>query len=369
MPHQANQHMIDAIDSVALTGRQADAPSLEVTRKPKILSKMGRTVVSNEAGGSKRCPVSRDSEGHDTPDDDGKEFNIFDQLLMPTKLRPDRVSKYYQEAVDFDDIDGPSPTRRRTVSVSGKRSRVDKPSKEQFQDGSDDSDVALSVRRTVRNNHLPSTGTHTPSAAPTRTPSNARQTTQKNRRTSPVTHTPSSIMHSRTNSAVPVRGRQSGAVDLESEFDQEHVLVRKPKSKKKSTAATASKAADPPAGMEGEPLSAQALAKTVLVISASNRPEKAPVTISLSLCRSPDQLFDTLLTERGLKPEVANKVLDISATYPWDRPPHGIRKGRPEDCSRFLDTVQKAWHSRGSEFEEDEEGECKIGMMIHVDEP
>ena len=115
------------------------------------------------------------------------------------------------------------------------------------------------------------------------------------------------------------------------------------------------------AHIKEEPLFAGAKARTVLLVSASNQSDKAPISVSLSLCKGIDCLFATLITERGLS-AVARKISLISATYTWNGKRHGMRKGNSDDWLRFTKAVRKAWDTE--KFDD----ECEIEMMLHVED-
>ncbi|KAK4695051.1 hypothetical protein P7C71_g2633, partial [Lecanoromycetidae sp. Uapishka_2] len=342
----------------------------------------------NEAQGSEGAQVLSEGDGHEIEDESEEEFNVFNQVHMPTVLRPKPATRFSRTApLDDDDLEDQPPRRpsrrpsrpqatptpkatppsaplRRSQSApkSNKRRRE---SKTPGNRASEDSDTPLVSRQAAKKRTPARIITLSPSVDPTKTTSRkaskAHETTKKHRPTPTTTRTPSSAVLSRAKSAASGRAQQSKFVSLETDSELE--------ADQPSAVKMEEMPAEPPAGIEEDPLlSAQALSKTILLVSASNMTHKAPIMIPLSQCRSFNHLFDILTTERGLKPEVARKVEDLSATYPWATRGHCIRKERPEHWERFLTDVQKAWDNEGGKFKKDEDGECKVEVMIHVDE-
>lgn len=113
-----------------------------------------------------------------------------------------------------------------------------------------------------------------------------------------------------------------------------------------------------------EPLSANAVAKTIFRVSASNIPEKGPVRVPFASCPSSNNLFSTLIEERKIRGELSSKISDITATCTWSGKRYGIRKGKPEDWADFCTYLRKSWDKGGEAFEDG----CEIDMMIHVDD-
>ncbi len=168
--------------------------------------------------------------------------------------------------------------------------------------------------------------------------------------------------------ATPAISSHSSVIDLESHPERE--LPKKQDTNdnlpgsKNTVRGTSLKAETNPTKLKGEPIFAGDRAKTVLLVTASNEPNKAPITVPFTACRTSEQLFSTLINEQGLRSEAGKKVKQISATYTWNQKRHGIRRGRPEDWDRFCKAVRKAWESESDKFED----ECEIEMMLHVDE-
>jgi len=113
-----------------------------------------------------------------------------------------------------------------------------------------------------------------------------------------------------------------------------------------------------------EQLSSDPVARTTLIVTASNQPTIAPVFVPFTSCNTFPQLFETLVSECDIRPEAAKRVSKISARYTWDGKQIRIRKERPEDWSLFYRGLCKAW-DKGSEGLEDG---WEVEMMVHVDD-
>lgn len=118
------------------------------------------------------------------------------------------------------------------------------------------------------------------------------------------------------------------------------------------------------AQIKDEPLFAGHVAKTVLLVTASNQADKAPAAVPFSACQRFDEIFSTLVTELGLHPDTGKKVKAMSATYTWNGKRHRIRRDKKLDWHRFIKAIRKGWESETTKFED----ECEIEMVLHVDE-
>lgn len=113
-----------------------------------------------------------------------------------------------------------------------------------------------------------------------------------------------------------------------------------------------------------EQLSFEAMVGTNKIVTASTQPTIAPVTVPFAACQTFDRLFTTLIAEREIQPESAQKVTKISAKNTWNGFFRRIRKGRPEDWKVFYGELCKAWKQGSERFESG----CEMEMMIHVDD-
>ena len=113
-----------------------------------------------------------------------------------------------------------------------------------------------------------------------------------------------------------------------------------------------------------EQLSTEAMARTSFIVTASNQPTIAPVTVPFTSCMAFDRLFETLISECDIRLETAQKVTKISAKNTWTGKQIRIRKGRPEDWMFFHRGLCKAWKQGSEQFEDG----CEVEMMIHVDD-
>lgn len=111
-------------------------------------------------------------------------------------------------------------------------------------------------------------------------------------------------------------------------------------------------------------LSPNAIAGTWLLVSASNRSDRAPAKVPFAQCTTLDRLFQTLVLECNLKDRAASELAEVSATYGWEEGKrHLIRKAKPLDWTCFLEDIRKAWKKHSASFEEDG---CEISLMVHV---
>lgn len=388
----ANQSDGDDTSNVAQTSKASRTVSdsegnahdeAEGSRESPSLSDPQRTYGRVEAQGSKALSHLEDDDSEEDDQDDA-EWNIFTQTKMPTVLRPRPATRFSRTAQYEDGSFMEQPSRRQsrrqarprttasrvTLSPIASTTNPSKPNKRRLDarvPGNDVSKIPFTPlpKRQAAQANFPTRGnTQTPSADPIqatpRTKPKGRPPYKKQQPAPATNLTPSSSIQTRTPSTAPVRAQQSNVINMDSDPGEEDTQERAMKVEDMGEQI--------PAATGGEHLSSQALTKTILFVSASNQPGKAPVSVSLSLCRSANRVFDTLIAECGLKPEAAQKVADISATYPWSHRGHRIRRNRPEDWARLLTTIQNAWNSQGGSFEADEDGECKVDLMIHVDE-
>lgn len=118
-----------------------------------------------------------------------------------------------------------------------------------------------------------------------------------------------------------------------------------------SPSRTAVEALAPSTRLEG--LSPLAISETVLLVSASNQPTRAPANVPLCECGTLLQLFQTLIIECNLRGEAASELSEVSATYTWDQKQHLIRKDKSRDWKIFCEAIRKAWGKHASQFAED----------------
>ncbi|KAL6715808.1 hypothetical protein ACLMJK_006769 [Lecanora helva] len=138
-------------------------------------------------------------------------------------------------------------------------------------------------------------------------------------------------------------------IDLDSDIETNQNIKRE-----RSTTSIATKA---------EWLPSNSLNRTYLRISAENMPTRGPVRVPLSVCKTSDELFTSLLAERKIPRDLRNSISDITASFKWSLERIGIRKGRDEDWAYFCEFIRKAWEKDGSRFQEG----CDIDIMIHID--
>lgn len=316
------------------------------TNLKRFENKTERTVEPAEMLTSKRRAraVLSDSEEDEDQHEYENAYNFLEYEEKATVLRPRPEASKWTRTVTEDIYDhrtkqssqksshsrpqAPTPSlssRPEIAPKSKKRRRVNNPPGRNLED-SDDSDAPLITRQSVQKPLPTPTTTCTTSVAPTRTSSSARTLTQN---------------------------QVFVSVDSASEDEQSRGRTSKHN--------VVIEAKDWPVDIKDEPLSGQALTKTVLFVSASNE-DKAPLTVRLSSCRTSNQIFATLITELEILPEHARNVKHISVTYNWSGKRLLIRKGNSDDWYRFFRTVRMAWDSSAKKFDD----ECEVEMTVHV---
>lgn len=111
-------------------------------------------------------------------------------------------------------------------------------------------------------------------------------------------------------------------------------------------------------------ISAEVIAVTTFAVSSSNRLSRGPVILNLWSLDISSDLFDTLVAECKIRPNLVHKVEDITATFPFDGRKQRIRRGKPEDLTIFYSTIQRLWQKRPNLFSDPYE----IEILIHVDD-
>ena len=111
-------------------------------------------------------------------------------------------------------------------------------------------------------------------------------------------------------------------------------------------------------------ISAEVMAVTTFAVSSSNRLSRGPVILNLRSLDISSDLFDTLVAECRIRPDLVHKVEDITVTFPVDGRKQRIRRGKPEDLTIFYSTIQRLWQKRPNLFSDAYE----IEILIHVDD-
>ena len=289
-----------------------------------------------------------------------QQHNFLDVKETKTRLRPHPTPRPWSRVISDDELinenSRPNSSRQRRRRESPRRKkRRETTQLDNIRDSYDShSDVPLRPRKLVSKNRprLTPATTHTSSTSHTRLPSSAS-----------------------VSEPIRASGRAPKPTIIILDSDSEDVDLIQPRrshnhqsnpTRNPSTSFSAIKDEAQPINIKGEPLSLEILTKTILRVTASNETDKAPISVSLNLCRTSDQLFTTLVNERGVRLEAAKKVSVISATYTWSGKRHGIRRGKVEDWTRFCRALQRAWDSEeGNGFRMNE---CEVDMIMHVDD-
>ena len=100
---------------------------------------------------------------------------------------------------------------------------------------------------------------------------------------------------------------------------------------------------------------------TILRVSTSDRPSKAPINIPLGNCRSVEEFYNKVLSECATS---ADAVYDISAVFAWNRRGNLIRKGNRDDWSFFYKQLQRFWERDIDNVTDDT---CEVEIMVHIE--
>ena len=100
----------------------------------------------------------------------------------------------------------------------------------------------------------------------------------------------------------------------------------------------------------------------MFLVSASNRPFRAPAYIPMAGCESLEQFFQILITACNVTDQAA--LSEVSVDYPWKKDKQQlIRRDWPMDWEIFIDALRKAWEKESNLFVEDG---CEINMLADV---
>ena len=117
--------------------------------------------------------------------------------------------------------------------------------------------------------------------------------------------------------------------------------------------------------IERDNMTSGAPIKTILVVSASNRPNDAPIHVYIQQSWTVSELFEILLDECNIRGQEAETVSTIKATFLWNQRAQLLRIGKPDDWNIFGDALRRAWNEHGSYFVENT---CEIEMILCVEE-
>ena len=105
-------------------------------------------------------------------------------------------------------------------------------------------------------------------------------------------------------------------------------------------------------GNTPEHLPLEVILRTTFIVTVSSQPTIAPVVAPFTLCTTFNALFETLISECGIRPKLSQRITKISVMNTWDGRQIRIRKGRLED-----------WEG-GTQFDEG----CEVETIVHVDD-
>ena len=121
-------------------------------------------------------------------------------------------------------------------------------------------------------------------------------------------------------------------------------------------------ASEPETTFKIEKLPAEILAKTTLLVTASNLSDMAPVLVKLECFKGVTSFLD-FLAEECVLGDAASKVTDASVTYTWNGRKHRLRKTRLDvDWLAFCDELRDAFRKNPIFLQQG----CEVEMLLHV---
>ncbi|KAK4690646.1 hypothetical protein P7C71_g6190, partial [Lecanoromycetidae sp. Uapishka_2] len=310
-------------------------------------------------------PPTTEPEVHETFRDNDEPYNFLDVEVMPNRLRNrSKSSRWTDTVIQDDDTSGNYGQRRELVgneassTPNGSARRPNayerdngRASSNIQEDSSSDSGAPLSTRKSFKEQkRTPAAVKSSPNIQPARkrgptmpTPEAPQSAPQlKKHRPTPATTATPPAPQTRLPSTAPIQTQIQAVIPIDSDSEGENKPVK----------------------IKAEPLSSDALTKTILLVKASTM-DKAPLTVPLSSYSTPSLLFSTLLRDLRLPQALHQKVHTISATYAWNGKELLIRKNDLDDWKRFCKAVRSAWETLADNF--NDENECEVRMVVHVD--
>ena len=113
-----------------------------------------------------------------------------------------------------------------------------------------------------------------------------------------------------------------------------------------------------------EPLADDILSSTYFMVTATNQPSTAPITVAFSSCKTFASFFPTMIQECSVLKVSAKKVVHISATFTWSGRRLCLRKDKETDWTMFCTILRNAWDKNASRFDDG----CEVELLLHVDD-
>ena len=104
--------------------------------------------------------------------------------------------------------------------------------------------------------------------------------------------------------------------------------------------------------------------QTVLRVSISNNPARAPVNILFADCGDVDALFHKVLIEGGIKESQYMNIRELSTTLTCSGRGHLIRRGNANDWDFFYKDLQRAWTREADHFVDTD---FEVDILVHID--
>ena len=101
--------------------------------------------------------------------------------------------------------------------------------------------------------------------------------------------------------------------------------------------------------------------RTILRVSTSKKPAKAPINILLGNCKDVVEFYSKVLSQCTTS---ADEVYELSATFTWNGRGNRIRKDNYDDWSFFYEDLQSSWKRDVNKFIN---GTCEIEIILHME--
>ena len=103
--------------------------------------------------------------------------------------------------------------------------------------------------------------------------------------------------------------------------------------------------------------------RTVLRVSISSKPTRAPMNVLFADCGDVDTFFHKVLTEGGIKESSSMSISEISATITHSGRGHLIRRDNAEDWEFFHRDLKRAWKMEADLFID---ADCEVDILVHT---
>ncbi len=102
--------------------------------------------------------------------------------------------------------------------------------------------------------------------------------------------------------------------------------------------------------------------QTVLRVTTSNNPARAPVNVLFAGCGDVDALFHKVLVEGGIAESLSTDIGELTATLTRSGRRHLIRRGNASDWGFFYKDLQGVWTREAGRFVD---ADCEVDILVH----